>query len=442
MQLPGIGHPQFASQYTGGKGGVYRSIFVMRDGDRIEERLRNRIAPACITLFDIKEQYSEAELQSRRLAIKKAFTDNSDGPLSNLTYLEEAYYFVPIYLALQLQRRGQYTAALDYFRSVYDYSAPAEERKIYYRLKDEEDYQSTFEGVSDWLLDPLYPHAIAAARKNAYTRFTLLSLVHILLEYADAEFTLDTTESTARARRLYMTALELLKTPELQQKLGECDEMIDTIVIRVGDDEKVWEPVVDVMKKEIRGIPDPGRRATVISSVKEVLAMDESLGKRLARARVIIADVRGTLPGPATMATVIKSQEMMLSKAHAALLTQKAIFKTYDQVGINTGKDFSRTVSLVTGIETKTLDEKNPDLPWLRSPSRDATGLFELTMQPQSREMLFPFEGMGVDTAWEFTLPKAANLFDYAAIADVLFTLEYTALNSFSYRRQVITVGS
>jgi hypothetical protein len=52
--------------------------------------------------------------------------------------------------------------------------------------------------------------------------------------------------------------------------------------------------------------------------------------------------------------------------------------------------------------------------------------------------MLLPFEGMGVDTAWEFRMPKPSNLFDYITIADVLITIEYTALDSFDYRQQVI----
>jgi Tc toxin complex TcA C-terminal TcB-binding domain len=43
-----------------------------------------------------------------------------------------------------------------------------------------------------------------------------------------------------------------------------------------------------------------------------------------------------------------------------------------------------------------------------------------------------------VDTIWRLELPKAANPFDYSTIADVLLTLEYTALNSFDYRQQVI----
>ena len=65
----------------------------------------------------------------------------------------------------------------------------------------------------------------------------------------------------------------------------------------------------------------------------------------------------------------------------------------------------------------------------------NATGLLEL--EPDVG-MLAPFESMGVDTNWELQLPKAANPFDFGSIADVLFTLEYTALQDFSYRRQVI----
>lgn len=65
----------------------------------------------------------------------------------------------------------------------------------------------------------------------------------------------------------------------------------------------------------------------------------------------------------------------------------------------------------------------------------NATGLLEL--EPEG-ELLLPFESMGVDTSWELSLPKAANPFDFDTIADVLMTLEYTALASSTYREQVI----
>jgi hypothetical protein len=65
----------------------------------------------------------------------------------------------------------------------------------------------------------------------------------------------------------------------------------------------------------------------------------------------------------------------------------------------------------------------------------NATGLFEL--QPEN-ELLLPFETMGVDAHWELQMPKAANRFNFDTIADVIFTVEYTALHSANYRQQVI----
>jgi hypothetical protein len=55
-----------------------------------------------------------------------------------------------------------------------------------------------------------------------------------------------------------------------------------------------------------------------------------------------------------------------------------------------------------------------PESVALTSPT-NATGLFDL--EPQS-PMLLPFEALGVDTVWEFRMPRAANWFDYSTIAD------------------------
>lgn len=66
----------------------------------------------------------------------------------------------------------------------------------------------------------------------------------------------------------------------------------------------------------------------------------------------------------------------------------------------------------------------------------NATGLFELQEQP---EMLLPFEGNGVAaTGWVFSMPRAANIVNYSTIADVLLTIEYTALESSIFRTQII----
>jgi hypothetical protein len=65
----------------------------------------------------------------------------------------------------------------------------------------------------------------------------------------------------------------------------------------------------------------------------------------------------------------------------------------------------------------------------------NSTGLFE--MQEQA-DLLLPFEDHGVAMSWEFALPKGANSFDYSTIADVLVTIDYTALQSFDYKAQVV----
>lgn len=91
---------------------------------------------------------------------------------------------------------------------------------------------------------------------------------------------------------------------------------------------------------------------------------------------------------------------------------------------------------VVTGgdLFQETVIRRDPEMVALTSPV-NATGVFELDTQS---EMLLPFEAMGVDTTWEFQMPKAANPFDFNTIADVLVTIEYTALSSFDYRKQVI----
>ena len=93
----------------------------------------------------------------------------------------------------------------------------------------------------------------------------------------------------------------------------------------------------------------------------------------------------------------------------------------------------SRTVVARDPFDTVTL-RREPESIAFTAPI-GATGLFEL--EPEGA-MLLPFEGMGVDTVWQLALPKAANPFDYRTIADVLLTIEYTALDSPEYRQNVI----
>lgn len=140
--------------------------------------------------------------------------------------LYEAYYFVPMLLALDQQQRGDYPTALEWYRSVYDYTANVStQRKIFYGLVLEQSVANVYDRPADWLLDPLNPHLIAQTRTNAYTKYTLLNIIQCMLSYADREFTIDTVETVPNARKLYSAALDLLKVSELAVKPSKCETL-------------------------------------------------------------------------------------------------------------------------------------------------------------------------------------------------------------------------
>ncbi len=181
--------------------------------------------------FQITEQLSAGELGKRQQLVKKLFdaqdltrtytTDDNQtitikDPHLAPNWLQEIFYFVPITIALQLQRAGAYLAALDWYQTVYAYQLAPGQRKIYRGLELEDvfsDRPRITPGI--WLREELNPHYFARERKNAYTRFTIKSIAQCLLDYADSEFTLATDESLPRARALYLAALDLLDLPEM-----------------------------------------------------------------------------------------------------------------------------------------------------------------------------------------------------------------------------------
>ena len=98
----------------------------------------------------------------------------------------------------------------------------------------------------------------------------------------------------------------------------------------------------------------------------------------------------------------------------------------------NVGLSYSVTKN--STLFQRTSIKRDPESVVLTSPI-DATGVFELN---QVSTKLNPFESIGVDSRWEFVMSKAANYFDYSTIADILFTIEYTALDDFDHRRKVL----
>lgn len=97
----------------------------------------------------------------------------------------------------------------------------------------------------------------------------------------------------------------------------------------------------------------------------------------------------------------------------------------------NTG--LTRVVTSDPGFPVVVI-RQDPEMVALTSPS-SSTGVFELDTQS---ELLFPFEGSGVDGTWFFELPRAGNPIDFDSLVDVIISIDYTARFSGELRERVI----
>jgi hypothetical protein len=224
--------------------------------------------------FGISEGLSAAELQARRVQNGQTYRANASLSSSLRTYIEEAHYFVPMQIALQLHRAGQYDAALSWFRTVYDYTAPTGQRKIYYGLVVEETLPQDYTRAGTWLADPLNPHGIARTRRNAYTRYTLTCITRCLLDYADAAFAQDTAESLAAARNLYQSALDVLDAEEQQAPAVDCPRVVNALFPDTKSDRTMGAQQAELRRK-LSGVTDGAKLLAVAGRVR-ALAQEES----------------------------------------------------------------------------------------------------------------------------------------------------------------------
>jgi len=294
-------------------------------GDRLDGLATIRAVPRVEAPLNIPLHLSATNLQQRRQEIIKAFALNADATASVLAYLREAYYFVPLHLALALQTAGHHLASLDCFRTVYDYESqigPPNQRNIYYGLELDAKLPDVplYQQADGWLLDPLNPHSIAATRHYTYTRFTIMSLVRCLLDFADSEFTQETGESLAQARTLYLTALDLLNLPELQQKLGLCDDLIAELRIEPGKD---IPPEVPAAVAEI--LENLTKTGPLIRKVKDVFEGNKRWDVKLAEARAVVQTAAADAPLSLRTGAMVISKSSILKEQHARLLAQPLI---------------------------------------------------------------------------------------------------------------------
>jgi hypothetical protein len=348
-------------------------------------RIAPTVIPSAVGQFSIPARLDGAAADVRRQTVKIVLTSGDAGV--NRVLAEEAYYFVPIALADALRTSGEYVSALDWVRTVYDYSSPSGTQKIYYGLIAEESLPALYDRADDWLRDPLDPHAIAATRQLTYTRFTLLLTARILLDFANDEYTRDTSETVPRARSLYLTLLAVLSLPELHQQFGQCEDVVGEIDIALGADAPVSAQVqVGVMTGELLELDNVGVLKDAAVKVKAALGAEASWDERLARARSVVdAALATTKPSP-TVAESLTARTTADRVAQSAVLTSPLVDVSAARIGATAAAVFQNRVALSAGVTPEALEKGTVSMPWLRSgPVRAMSKPTNLVLTPDLR---------------------------------------------------------
>jgi hypothetical protein len=322
-------------------------------------------------LFVITSKLTSSQIQDLSLSASEVYGLNQGALATNLALLDEVFYFVRVHLALQLQRSGQHTPALDWFRTVYDYHAPYHSRKIATLLRQEESLDWSFKHLPNWLLDPLNPHAIAETRKDTYTRFTLLSIVRCFLEFAHSEYTIDSPESVPRARELYSEALKLLESPELNQKYGDCDELIGKYFSEVAGNPFNLPPTLNTdlvdFLKGLRLFPNFVGIERAFLRAKDILSVAGNPKDKLLRAKDVLAQELSRQPVPARFGNALEERRVLQLQTHTSLLADERVAGMASAAGMAAGNDFQRAVSMVAKVPLERVNTPGVDVSWLRN---------------------------------------------------------------------------
>jgi hypothetical protein len=165
--------------------------------------------PAAVAAALQNYPYTE-QLTSAQLATLGQAEQDDEQLASN----REVFFDMPLQLALSLSGAGQWDAALNWLRVIYDLDRPLSDAWVF----DVTTIEGSPEDItrpSDWLNGgQLDPHGLASERGCCYERFTLMTIAGILCDSADAQFTLDTDESRATASSMYVQALQVLQAAQ------------------------------------------------------------------------------------------------------------------------------------------------------------------------------------------------------------------------------------
>jgi hypothetical protein len=250
-------------------------------------------------------------------------------------WLAELFCHVPLALALALQSSGEYTAALDWYQTVYAYNLRPQKREIYYALRLESNVPPDLTTAGDWTAR-LNPHVIARTRPNPYTRFVLMSLARCCIDFADAEFSRDTAESVAGARSLYLTARDLLGMPDLQP-----------VIDPAATEWPLANPSLDALRGRIEVQLAKLRQGRTIAGIPRVIEPAAPTG--------LSALTQQTLPTPYRYRVLVERSRQLVTLTEQVEAAYLAALEKYDNAAFrrfdaNKGVELSEAAVTLQGL--------------------------------------------------------------------------------------------
>lgn len=368
------------------KGGMYVSD-ISRDSNTqkisLVKNTEIRLTPNTSGPFSIHPGNPSA-MANYKVGIQTTYRGNMDLKRSGSDYINEAYYFVPMLAALALQNKGYYTQALDWFRLVYDYSVPVAAgnnnhapRKIWYGLIAEESHVNDIKRIQNWLNDPINPHAIAESRQNSYTRYTVISIVRCMMDFANNEFSKDDAESVPKARLLYEEALELLNEEQLVSEEANCQLVINNLLDYEPTDANWydWKPVWLGIIRDLYKISDKNILNNTVALIEAELAGTDSLADKMAYCRDVTDDEQETPELFSDISTLIATDRVTTSEAMLRILQNGNIGNLAEATAYQMSESYLRCVSLVTALPTETLSRNDFFLNWFASEPQNVTSI-------------------------------------------------------------------
>lgn len=341
--------------------------------------------------FPLENEYSlkdgKVELNIENL---KTFYANLNSGNSSvyLNYIQEAFYYLPLSLSRKLSLLNEYETAKKYLSIIYDFQ---ENEPIYYNLIGD---ITAIKVDDNWVDNPLNPYDIAAKRQGVLRESFYLQLINYFIGYANHEFTQDTIESIARAKQLYLEAMDLIE--EIKPSSTDCDIEYDIQIGENGDTylKEYWERIKRFITENIHSQTEIDALTADIITRWEANDGSSDLQKMQdveQLAQTAIVNSSSTL----TLKDEIDSMEQKIEQAIFLLSAENEFKEVVSNAVAKVSNQFQTAVLQTTGFTESTIEGNTIDLGFLEVQGAE---MIEQEGQEASFEEWFDLDPIDPDT--------------------------------------------